>query len=117
MFIHLDMDRPTRALQALIEEDGQSVSGMIQQGWATSAGFELVAKMQPNAAAIPTKRGFFYSFDIMDLQQVGANMRQSTEDDAPRWKIGHVFASHIVLEEAIAVQTGDPALPPNSAVS
>jgi hypothetical protein len=74
----LDMDRTTRALQALIEEDADpSLGGMIQQGWATSAGFELVAKMRPITARPPSPRNvglFVLGFDIMDLQQVGANI-------------------------------------------
>ncbi len=48
----LDIDRPTRALQALIDDAvDPSVGGMIQQGWATVAGFELAAKMLPIPAS------------------------------------------------------------------
>jgi hypothetical protein len=71
----LDIDRPTRALQALIDEAvDPSVGGMIQQGWATVAGFELVAKMRPIAPRPPSPRNaglFVLGFDIMDVQQVG----------------------------------------------
>jgi hypothetical protein len=74
----LDMDRPTRALQALIEQEADpSVGGMIQQGWATAAGFELVAKMQPIQPRPPSPRNaglFVLGFDIMDVQQVGGYM-------------------------------------------
>jgi hypothetical protein len=73
----LDIDRPTRALQALIDEGvDPSVGGMIQQGWATPAGFELVAKMQPIAPRPPSPRNaglFVLGFDLMDMQQVGAH--------------------------------------------
>lgn len=71
----LDMDRPTRALQALINEAADpSVGGMIQQGWATVAGFELVAHMCPITPRPPSPRNaglFVLGFDIMDVQQVG----------------------------------------------
>jgi hypothetical protein len=74
----LNLDRPTRALQALIDEDADpSVGGMIQQGWATSGGFELIAKMRPIAPRPPFPRNaglFVLGFDIMDMQQVGANL-------------------------------------------
>jgi len=74
----LDMDRPTRALQALIDEDAHpSVGGMIQQGWATSAGFELVGKMRPITPRPPSTRNvgmFVLGFDIADLLQVGSNI-------------------------------------------
>jgi hypothetical protein len=74
----LDIDEPTRALQALIDEAADpSVGGMIQQGWATSAGFELVAKMQPITPRSPSPRNvglFVLGFDIMDVQQIGGYM-------------------------------------------
>jgi hypothetical protein len=74
----LDMDRPTRALQALIDEQADpSVGGMIQQGWATSTGFEIVAMMRPIIPRPPSPRNaglFVLGFDIMDLQHVGANI-------------------------------------------
>jgi hypothetical protein len=74
----LDMDRPTRALQALIDEQADpSVGGMIQQGWATSTGFEILAKMRPITPRPPSPRNaglFVLGFDIMDMQQVGANI-------------------------------------------
>lgn len=71
----LDIDRPTRALQALIDEAvDPSVGGMIQQGWANVAGFELAARMQPIQPRPPSPRNaglFVLGFDIMDMQQVG----------------------------------------------
>jgi len=74
----LDIDRPTRALQALIDEAADpSVGGVIQQGWATEAGFELVAKMRPIQPRAPSPRNaglFVLGFDIMDMQQVGGYM-------------------------------------------
>lgn len=74
----LDIDRPTRALQALIDEAvDPSVGGMIQQGWATVAGFEVVASMRPILPRPPSPRNaglFVLGFDIMDMQQVGGYM-------------------------------------------
>jgi len=74
----LNIDRPTRALQALIDEAADpSVGGMIQQGWATEAGFELAARMQPIQPRPPSPRNaglFVLGFDIMDMQQVGGYM-------------------------------------------
>jgi hypothetical protein len=74
----LDMDRPTRVLQTLIDEEvDPSVGGIIQQGWATPAGFELVAKMRPITPRPPSPRNaglFVLGFDIMDIQQIGANI-------------------------------------------
>jgi hypothetical protein len=74
----VEMDRPTRALQALIEEQADSsVGGMIQQGWATSIGFQLVAKAQPITPRPPSPRNFglfVLGFDIADIQHVGSNI-------------------------------------------
>jgi hypothetical protein len=74
----LDIDRPTRALQALINENADpSVGGMIQQGWATAAGFEITAKMRPITPRPPSPRNaglFVLGFDLMDMQQVGQNI-------------------------------------------
>ncbi len=74
----VDIDRPARALQALIDENvDPSVGGMIQQGWATPAGFELVAKMKPITPRPPSPRNaglFVLGFDIMDMTQIGANI-------------------------------------------
>lgn len=74
----VDMDSPIRALQALIDEGVHpSVGGMIQQGWATPAGFELVAKVRPITPRPPSPRnaGFFVlGFDIMDMQRIGENI-------------------------------------------
>jgi hypothetical protein len=74
----LDIDRPTRALQALIDEAADpSVGGMIQQGWATAAGFELAARVRPIQPRPPSPRNaglFVLGFDIMDVQQVGGYM-------------------------------------------
>jgi hypothetical protein len=74
----LDIDRPTRALQVLIDEAADpSVGGMIQQGWATAAGFELVANMRPITPRGPSPRNaglFVLGFDIMDVRQVGGYM-------------------------------------------
>jgi hypothetical protein len=71
----LDIDRPSRALRSLIAENADpSVGGMIQQGWATAAGFELVAKAEPITPRPPSPRSaglFVLGFDIMDIQQVG----------------------------------------------
>jgi len=73
----IDMDRPTRVLQALINENADpSVGGMIQQGWATAAGFEIVAKANPITPRPPSPRNFglfVLGFDIMDMQRVGPN--------------------------------------------
>jgi hypothetical protein len=73
----IDVDRPSRALQALIDEGvDPSVGGMIQQGWATAAGFELVAKLRPITPRPPSPRNaglFVLGFDLMDMQQVGAH--------------------------------------------
>jgi hypothetical protein len=73
----LDIDRPTRALQSLIDEGADpSVGGMIQQGWATEAGFELVAKMTPITPRPPSPRNaglFVLGFDIRDIQHVGTH--------------------------------------------
>jgi hypothetical protein len=47
---------------------------MIQQGWATARGFELVAKMMPIIPQPPSTRNaglFVLGFDIFDIQQVG----------------------------------------------
>ena len=72
------MDRPTRVLQALINENADpSVGGMIQQGGATHAGFELAAKLNPITPRPPSPRNaglFILGFDIMDMQQVGAHI-------------------------------------------
>jgi hypothetical protein len=73
----LDVNRPTRALQALIDERiDDSVGGMIQQGWATVAGFELVGRLCPITPRPPSPRNaglFVLGFDIWDMRQVGAN--------------------------------------------
>jgi hypothetical protein len=72
----IDVDRPTRALQALIDENAHpSVGGMIQLGWATATGFELAAKMRPITPQPPSPRNaglFVLGFDIIDIQQVGS---------------------------------------------
>lgn len=74
----LEIDRPTRALQALIDEAADpSVGGTIQQGWATPVGFELVARMRPITPRPPSPRNaglFVLGFDIMEMQQVGGYM-------------------------------------------
>jgi hypothetical protein len=74
----LEMDRPTRVLQALINENADpSVGGMIQQGWATAAGFEIIAKMSPITPRPPSPRNagvFVLGFDIIDIQQIGQNI-------------------------------------------
>jgi hypothetical protein len=73
----LDIDRPARALQSIINEGLEdSVGGAIQQGWATIAGFEIVAKMMPITPRPPSPRNaglFVLGFDIMDIQQIGAH--------------------------------------------
>jgi hypothetical protein len=71
----IDIDRPARVLQALIDEGADpSVGGMIQQGWATAAGFEVVAKLRPITPRPPSSRNaglFVLGFDAMDVQQIG----------------------------------------------
>ena len=71
----LDAYRPIHALQALIDEAADpSVGGMIQQGWATAAGFELAAKLRPIKPQPPSTRNaglFVLGFDIIGMQQVG----------------------------------------------
>jgi hypothetical protein len=74
----LEEIRPIRALQALIDENADpSVGGMIQQGWATATGFELVSKMMPIQPRPPSTRNaglFVLGYDIIDIQQVGGYM-------------------------------------------
>jgi hypothetical protein len=74
----LDIDRPTRALQTLIDDGvDPSVGGMIQQGWVTEAGFELVGISRPITPRPPSTRNaglFVLGFDILDVQQVGRYM-------------------------------------------
>lgn len=71
----LDLDRPTRALQALINENADpTVGGMIQQGWATAAGFEITAKASPITPRQPSARNmglFVLGFDVLEMQQIG----------------------------------------------
>jgi hypothetical protein len=73
----LDIDRPTRALQSIINEGlDDSVGGAIQQGWATIVGFEIAAKLMPITPRPPSPRNaglFVLGFDIMDIQQIGAH--------------------------------------------
>jgi hypothetical protein len=72
----LDLRTLDRHRGAAHEEVDPSVGGMIQQGWATAAGFQLVAKMQPIRPRPPSPRNvglFVLGFDLMEMQQVGAN--------------------------------------------
>lgn len=70
-----ELDRPTRALQVLIATGAHpSVGGMIQQGWATEFGFEIVAKVMPTEVRPPSTRNtglFALGYDVLDLAQIG----------------------------------------------
>lgn len=71
-------DAPSRALQSLIDRGADdSIGGSIQQGWATAAGFEVVAHMRPIPPRPPSPRNvglFVLGFDTFDIQRIGGYM-------------------------------------------
>jgi hypothetical protein len=75
-------DTPKYALQSIITQGlDASVGGSIQQAWATSMGFEIVAHMEPITPRPPSPRNaglFLLGFDTFDIQTVG-NYRVASE--------------------------------------